>query len=200
MEDVPADYEWRTDPELARLDAARPINLSLREYGRYQQDELRFPSPWSVRLAIDTKDGRHIGNCMYYDIDFNKRKAELGIMIGDRDHWSKGYGADAVRTLLRHLFTQTPIELVYLHTLAQNLRAQRCFSKVGFNPTGEVRRESQDFVRMEILRSHWAAENQVSESPEEAPTPENQPAHTPRPKHSSWRKTRAKRVTCRRQE
>ena len=160
MDDVPADYMWRIDPELAELDATRPINLSIREYGRYQQDELQFPSPWSVRLAIDTaRDSRHIGNCMYYDIDFEKRQAEMGIMIGERSYWGKGYGEDAVRTLLRHMFTDTPIKMVYLHTLSRNLRAQRCFIKSGFSLMGEVRRDGYHFVRMEILRQDWLIDN-----------------------------------------
>ena len=160
MDDVPADYMWRIDPELADLDATRPINLSIREYGRYQQDELQFPSPWSVRLAIDTlHDERHIGNCMYYDINFDKGHAELGIMIGERSYWGKGYGEDAVKTLLRHMFTDTPIKLVYLHTLSSNVRAQRCFVNSGFSPTGEVRRDRYRFVRMEVSRQDWLAHN-----------------------------------------
>ncbi len=158
MDDVPADYMWRIDPELASLDATRPINLTIREYGRYQQDELQFPSPWSVRLAIDTlHDDRHIGNCMYYDINFDKGQAELGIMIGERSYWGKGYGEDTVRTLLRHIFTDTPMKMVYLHTLARNLRAQRCFTKSGFSLIEEVRRDGYHFVRMEVLRPDWFA-------------------------------------------
>ena len=160
MDDVPADYMWRIDPELADLDATRPINLSIREYGRYQQDELQFPSPWSVRLAIETlHEARHIGNCMYYDINFDNGHAELGIMIGERSFWGKGYGEDAVRTLLRHMFTDTPIELVYLHTLSRNLRAQRCFTKSGFSLIGEVRRDGYHFVRMEVQRQDWLTRN-----------------------------------------
>lgn len=53
--DAEADYAWRTDPELARLDATTPVRMTLREYVRYFRDELEYPSPWSVRLAIDTR-------------------------------------------------------------------------------------------------------------------------------------------------
>ena len=172
MDDVPADYMWRIDPELADLDATRPINLTIREYGRYQKDELQFPSPWSVRLAIDTlHDDRHIGNCMYYDINFDKGHAELGIMIGERSYWGKGYGEDAVRTLLRHMFTDTPMKMVYLHTLARNLRAQRCFTKSGFSMTDEVRRDGYHFVRMEVQRQDWFARNPALPPVAETPYP-----------------------------
>ena len=172
MDDVPADYMWRIDPELADLDATRPINLTIREYGRYQKDELQFPSPWSVRLAIDTlHDDRHIGNCMYYDINFDKGHAELGIMIGERSYWGKGYGEDAVRTLLRHMFTDTPMKMVYLHTLTRNLRAQRCFTKSGFSMIDEVRRDGYHFVRMEVQRQDWFARNPTLSPVAETPYP-----------------------------
>ena len=41
MDDAEADYSWRTDPELASLDATRPVTLSLKEYLRYHRDDVR---------------------------------------------------------------------------------------------------------------------------------------------------------------
>ena len=167
MDDVPADYMWRIDPELADLDATRPINLTIREYGRYQKDELQFPSPWSVRLAIDTlHDDRHIGNCMYYDINRRRGVAELGIMIGDRRYWGAGYGTDAVRTLLDHIFTTTDLDSVYLHTLKWNDRARQSFAKAGFREIRAVFRNGYDFVRMEILRDEWDAAQSANDVPD----------------------------------
>ena len=122
---------------------------------RYHRDDLQFPSPRSVRLAIDTPDGVHIGNCMYYDIDTEARRAELGIMIGESEYWNGGYGTDAVRTMLRHIFTTTWLQLVYLHTLTSNERAQRAFTKAGFEPDRELRKDGYDFLRMEITRERW---------------------------------------------
>lgn len=158
-EDAPVDYSWRADPELAALDATAPINLSLEDYIRLYRDDLAYPGPWSRRLAIETHDGRHIGNCMYYDIDRGKKQAEFGIMIGDRSCWSKGYGTDAVLTALRHVFTTTDLERIYLHTLTHNKRAQRAFQKAGFQPVGPVSRDGFHFVRMEVWRDDWVREH-----------------------------------------
>jgi RimJ/RimL family protein N-acetyltransferase len=155
--DAEADYAWRIDPELAALDATSPLRMSLREYVRYFRDELEYPSPWSVRFAIETRDGAHIGNCMYYDINDEERQTEIGIMIGDRRYWDRGYGSDALRTLLHHIFTGTPLERVYLHTLDHNVRAQRAFRRVGFRDIKSVRREGHSFLLMEVLRDEWLA-------------------------------------------
>ena len=154
------DYNWRVDEELAHLDAAAPLKMSYEAYIRMYEDELRYPTPWSRRVAVDTFEGKHIGNCMYYDIDHIKGRTELGILIGDRDFWSRGYGTDAVNTLLNHIFASTPLRLVYLHTLEWNIRAQKAFAKSGFLPIKSIRRNGFEFLLMEITRKHWQTVHQ----------------------------------------
>ena len=84
LDDAVEDYTWRRDPELSELDATRPISMSFSDYHRYAREELRHDSYFSVRFAVDTVDGVHIGNCMYYDINDRRQEAEFGIMIGNR--------------------------------------------------------------------------------------------------------------------
>ena len=155
IDDAPDDYSWRVDEELARLAATRPLRMSYDDFLRFSEEELRYASDNSKRLAIDTHDGQHIGNCMYYDIDLRRKRAELGIMIGDKQYWGKGYGTDAVKTLLSHVFTKTEIDFIYLHTLEWNQRARRAFEKAGLREVKKVRRGGLDFIEMEISRIDW---------------------------------------------
>ncbi len=155
IEDAEKDYRWRSDPEIARLDAAYPLSMSYERYLKLFEDQLRYPTPGSHHFAADAIDGTYIGNCMYYDLDRVRLEAELGIVIGDRDYWSNSYGYDAVTTLLDYMFSEVNLNRVYLHTLDWNERAQRCFSKSGFKPVRRVRRMSQDFILMEVLRDDW---------------------------------------------
>ncbi len=170
LEDAENDYIWRSDPELARLDAALPLTMSFDRYLKLFQDQLKYPTPGSHHFATDTIDGKYIGNCMYYDLDTVNLEAELGIVIGDREYWSNSYGYDAVITLLDHMFTARRLKRVYLHTLEWNKRAQRCFSKSGFKPVKMVRRMAYDFILMEVLRDDWfaaAEERLTAQSPKE---------------------------------
>ena len=155
IEDAPDDFAWRSDEELAKLDATRPLNMTYDDFLRYARTEIDDPGPRSKRLAIDTLDGRHIGNFMYYDLDLRRGEAELGIMIGDRDYWGKGYGSDAIRAVQDYIFTQTTLTRVYLHTLEWNERARRSFTKAGMREVKTVRRSGMKFVRMEMLRHEW---------------------------------------------
>ena len=157
VEDIRNEYSWRVDPELSRLDATRPMTMSYEDFFRYSKEEMQFPNYRSKRLAVETLGGIHIGNIMYYDLNMQNRQAELGIMIGDKDYWSSGYGTDTVDTLLQHLFTILELDRVYLHTLSWNYRAQASFTKSGFKLVRNVKRGSQDFILMEVLRSDWEA-------------------------------------------
>ena len=161
IEDAWMDYLWRTDEEIARLDAAYPLKMKFENFRRLQEDQFRYPTPASARFSIDTQDGKYIGNCMYYDFDAVNKQAEVGIVIGDRDYWSRSYGYDAVVTLLEHIFANIQVDRLYLHTLDWNKRAQRAFEKCGFTAIRNVRRTGLDFVLMDITRKHWINVHEV---------------------------------------
>ena len=157
MDDAEKDYIWRSDAEIARLDATQPLSMKYDRYLKNFESQLRHPTPGSHHFGIETAAGRYIGNCMYYDLNSISKEAELGIVIGDKDYWSGGYGYDAVVTLLQHMFENMGLHRVYLHTLEWNHRARKCFERSGFRAIGRVRRTSYNFIRMEVRREDWEA-------------------------------------------
>ncbi len=76
-------------------------------------------------------------------------------MIGESDCWDRGYGTDAVDTLVDYIFTETGLQRIYLKTLDWNERAQRCFVKSGFIPCGEMVKNGHRFVLMEVRKEQW---------------------------------------------
>ena len=155
LEDAPIEYQWRSDAELARLDATLPLAISYDEFLRLFKGQLRYPTPGSHRLSIDTLDGVYVGNCMYYDIDIINKEAEIGIIIGNRHYWGKGYGYDVLVTLVDYIFSSTSLRRLYLHTLEWNKRARRCFEKCGFISVRRVRRSAHILIQMELSKSTW---------------------------------------------
>lgn len=151
LSDARDDFGWRSDAELARFDAARPFAATFDDYVALFKDELAYPSPYRRTLAVEDADGRHIGNVMYYNIDTIRREAEIGITIGERDCWGNGYGADAVRTLVKHILRATGFRRIYLKTLDWNVRAQHTFERAGFRPCGRSRRGGNTFIVMEYM-------------------------------------------------
>lgn len=155
VEDARNDYLWCRDPELARLDAAFPLNMSLSQYTDEYAIELRYPSLYRRRFAIETLTEEHIGNCSYYNIDVKRGETEIGIMIGNVDYWNKGYGTDTIKTLVRYIFENTNFNRLYLKTLEWNIRAQQCFMKCGFITYNRITRDGYKFLMMELTRHQW---------------------------------------------
>ena len=162
IEDAANDYSWRMDAELCRLDAVLPMPISFDIYLRSYIAELSYPCR-GCYFAIETLGRKHIGNCSYFNVDEIKQETEIGIMIGDKAYWDQGYGADALSTLLNHIFFQAGMQRVYLKTLNWNKRAQRCFTKCGFVPCGHLIQGDYHFIIMEV-RSQADSTNQTGQA------------------------------------
>ena len=160
--DLEREYRWINDREVTRYLAARyPIAMEQEE--RWLRELPANDFTHGVRLAIETKDGVHIGNLDLHQPNVEDRKAGLGIMIGDKDYWSNGYGTDAIVTLLRFGFEQMNLHRVWLHVFEFNERAIACYKKCGFQIEGRLRehRYSEgrywDVFVMAILRDEFEA-------------------------------------------
>jgi RimJ/RimL family protein N-acetyltransferase len=155
LEDAHNDFTWQSDQELSDLDAVSPLDIPFPIYLEEFREQLLNPSVTRKNFAIETLDGKHIGNCVYYNIDNLRHQAEVGIMIGERDYWDKGYGTDAMTTLVNYIFNNIGFKRLYLKTLEKNIRAQHSFTKCGFSPYGHLERDGYNFLLMELSRSRW---------------------------------------------
>ena len=155
LSDVHNDYAWQCDAELSRFDAVQVLELPFALYLLDYSAELKKPRRTRFALGIDNLEGKHIGNCTCYEIDEKKNEAQFGIMIGDAEYRDKGYGRDAVNTMVDYVFQTTGLNRIYLKTLDWNLRAQKCFTGCGFTPCGETRRNGYNFVLMEMYKEQW---------------------------------------------
>lgn len=167
MRDARDEYRWRSDAELAEFDASRPVQSAFENYERNWSFDYRFTDMAGRSFAVEDERGRHIGNIMYYNIDHGRAEAEIGISIGERNCWSRGYGSDALGALSRQLFRTTALERFYLHTLDWNERAQRAFQRAGFAISGTSWKDGHTFVVME-LRREWLEAPRVA-VPDPAP-------------------------------
>lgn len=157
MSDAADEYAWRKDADLARYDASRPVQVPFPDYARNWSFDMRYTDTAGRSFAVEDESGRHIGNIMYYNEDPSRGEAEIGISIGERQCWDRGYGRDAVSALVRHLFRATDLRRLYLHTLDWNERAHRAFERAGFTDCGTSWRDGNTFLVMEVRRE-WVVE------------------------------------------
>ena len=98
---------------------------------------------------------------MLFDLDRLNGSAELGIFIGEKAEWGKGYGTDAVNALVDFGFDSLRLERIWLNVWTENDRARRSYEKAGFVHEGTLRHDRYEGGRytdghiMSILHDEW---------------------------------------------
>ena len=156
-DDLKLLHEFRADLEIHVLADDDPwLPRPFEHFEHFYEERLKSTEleAWFVIEA----DGRMIGDCGLWDFDNTSRHCNLGISIGDRDFWGKGYGRDAVRVLVDYAFRHHNITKVCLTVTADNERAIKAYEAAGFEREGLLRRhvwndgDYKDIVVMGALR------------------------------------------------
>lgn len=164
-EDLPRFVKWLADPELrSYLDNHLPIGQVQEERWFERNAGSGNEQAWAIEAQPPDSVGPwvHIGSCGYDHIDWRNRVGEVGIMIGAHDYWGKGYGTDAMQTLVAWGFYTLNLNRVQLHVFSDNDRAIRSYQKVGFVIEGRLRQANyynglyRDMLLMGVLREDWA--------------------------------------------
>lgn len=160
-DDLPHFVRWINEPETRRFMALR-YPLSMTEEEKWWQN---LPQRKNDHIfAIEAEDGTYIGNIGLHGIERENRRATVGIIIGHKAYWSRGYGSDAIRALLRWAFEYLNLNRLSLTAYAYNERAIRCYEKCGFQHEGIMRQarysdgQYYDELMMGILRDEFLAE------------------------------------------
>ncbi len=140
------------DPEIAHLNGTPPNRMPLWLLKRVLKADARRTD--RATFGIFDEDGEYIGTIELYDV--RGSSATLGIIIGERSHWGRGYGPEAIHALLVHAFQELGLEHVRLNTFGDNLRAQAAFRKVGFREVSRNRLPGGRVdVHMELYRGAY---------------------------------------------
>jgi len=111
--------------------------------------------------AIEGASTKPIGSCGLHQINQKDRNAIFGIVIGEKDYWSKGYGVEAARLIINYGFQQLNLHRISSSAIAFNERSIKLHEKVGFREEGHLRQamfkngQYYDRVEFGILREEW---------------------------------------------
>jgi len=163
-EDVPALARWWADGAFLRLfdaDPAYPLN---EKQLADKVEEWRKEPGTFMFAARPLDDERMVAFVELDGIVWSQRNAWLSIAIGDPADQGQGYGAEALRLLLRFAFDELNLYRVQLTVFSYNLRAIRLYEKLGFRHEGTFREFVQrdgarhDMLLYGLLRHEWEAQ------------------------------------------
>ncbi len=130
-EDLKKSIAWLKDTEINKF-----LNSSLKDITRKQEIEwfnyINKSENDLVFAIIVKENGKFIGNCGLLKINFGDKSCEFGIFIGEKDYWGKGFGTDAIKTLIKFATEELKLNILRLNVYEYNYRAIKVYKKCGF--------------------------------------------------------------------
>jgi RimJ/RimL family protein N-acetyltransferase len=159
-----AYVNWMRDSELQRLFGSEASALySAKSEMKFFEKMVKEENPANHFFSIRKLDDNRLLGDINLDVvnEWGSRDAFVGLGIGSREDWGKGYGTDAMKIMLRFAFTELNLRRVTLTVFEYNPRAIRSYEKVGFHYEGRLRgallRDGKrwDMLYMGILAQEW---------------------------------------------
>ncbi len=157
---VPLLHRWSNDFEVVRFmgGAARPTSLEAEEdwYSRVSKAENQAHFTIYAKAQL-----RPIGAAGLNGINHANRTAEFEIMIGEKDHWGKGYGTEVTKLMLDYGFTCLGLHNIFLWVNEANERGIRAYRRAGFRVGGRLRQgqrlggRAYDVILMDCLATEF---------------------------------------------
>ena len=127
--------EWLNDPEVRCYLGRNFPPLNLRREREWIENLYKDRNSVTFGVVLKESD-KLIGSTGFGNIDWRNRRAAFGIAIGDKPEWSKGYGAEAIKLVVRYGFDTLNLNRILLHVFDHNPRAMRAYGKAGFVKEG----------------------------------------------------------------
>jgi len=154
LTDVNDSYcRWMNDPEVVRYTESRFKYNSIESIRSFVNDVLNDDK--KLLLAVILKEThQHIGNIKLC-INWVHRSAEIGLIIGEKSLWKKGYASDAILLMVKYAFNTLNLHRLTAGCYEPNHGSCKAFQKAGFEIEGTRKKAlfcEGDYVDSILLR------------------------------------------------
>lgn len=136
LSDANRDYcNWMNDPEVNQYLESRFEKWSVNKLKRYIGDTKKNPN--NLFLAIISKNGnRHIGNIKIGPINHSHKSADVGVIIGKKSFWRKGFATEAIKLVVDYAFNKLDLHKLTAGVYNCNTASIKAFKRADFSVEG----------------------------------------------------------------
>lgn len=131
---LPHRMKWLNDAEVNRYLGHQVRNGTDEAFHTNWFDEYEKDDSREIFLILD--GDKPIGQIGLLDINLFDKNASLYILIGEKDYWHKGIGAEAMKFILNYGFEELGLHKIWLEVHAKNENAIKLYKKFGFIQEG----------------------------------------------------------------
>lgn len=160
-EDIAFIHTWFNDPEVTHYMFTGQKPTTLEQVQHIMQHDVASNNV--VMIAVDKETSTVIGLVGLYEIHDTAKKAEMRIIIGNKDFWGKGYGTELTEVITFYGFDRLNLHRIHLGYTAANGAAAGAYTNAGYVQEGvrrdDIYRNSRyyDSVLMGLLRDEYYA-------------------------------------------
>ena len=144
---------WLNDPDVVRLTEARHTGHSADSIREFIAACNACPHTWLWGI-FERVGGMHVGNIKLGPVASVHRCGALGLIIGERSRWGRGYATEALGLAVRLAFEELHLHKIVAGVIAGNDASLRAFESNGFVVEGTRRRQN-------LLEGVWRDEIQL---------------------------------------
>ena len=158
IEDAEKYTKWLNDFNITDYTGRSGKVITLEEEKQWFQNKDNTKIVFAI---VNLENDELIGNSGIHEIDYINRTATLGIFIGEKENWNKGYGTEVINMLLDYGFNYLNLNNIKLDVMEFNPRAIACYKKCGFKEIGRRRKSKfingkyYDAISMDILAEEF---------------------------------------------
>jgi ribosomal-protein-alanine N-acetyltransferase len=151
-------YGWFNDPEVTWFQNKGILPNTPEKQAAFYRHLQTDTS--QLTLAIEA-DSVHIGTITLKDIDWVHKTAELGVVIGDREYWGRGFGAQAWWLITRHGFLALNLNKIIARIFRGNDASLRSALRSGYLVEGTQKEmfyrhgEYHDLTLVGVTAARW---------------------------------------------
>jgi len=147
--------KWVNDPEVNRYMVGIKPPQKVEEEIEWVKKIQKDPNEevWSIFIKENDK---LIGNVGFHELDNKDKNLRIGIVIGEKDEWGKGYGTEVFKVATKYLKKEKGAVKVNLTCHVNNIGAHKVYKKSGFEVKGkkkafnEILKKDEDMDYMEL--------------------------------------------------